>query len=398
MVAIEAKMGKKYKQSSMASLLRIFLGVSIAVYLIVMSRIGTEMEEYISYPEAAGNSMLRYLDHGSTDVLRYMTTPTADSYNPCLGLGKDGDMDKLLSDHQYVYVVMSPKAGEASIKPFATQCMEEAGAGQFAAYDNILDRSQHSHRVPAFLARLNAPTIVASYVFDDASLIDLTKSIPRNSLIVYSYRDETDRLRSAIRELSAQSGDCALEKGDCVFDESKFLDLLEALYNAPDPNQIGKSSNKVLTCKAYEGIEHNDPNMVVVNYQQADKMIQLLKKHHCPKLKFKAVSEERPLPKKVWIHHIHPETKFPTKVSIDEWLDAKMGLLEYVLGFRKEASCQGMTGKLQDRLLQCPDRAMRISGKNVPTFPSWLQPPQMARYFSPPNEPQRGGRRRQQMN
>ena len=62
-----------------------------------------------------------------------------------------------------------------------------------------------------------------------------------------------------------------------------------------------------------------------------------------------------------------------TIVSIDDWLKAKSGMLEYILDVRSDWSCQAKMKDIEAELFACPDEALQISGRSYEnqkvTFP-----------------------------
>ena len=48
--------------------------------------------------------------------------------------------------------------------------------------------------------------------------------------------------------------------------------------------EIGNGVYRALTCDVFGAIEANQPNMLILNYKQADELQKALVKHHCPDL------------------------------------------------------------------------------------------------------------------
>lgn len=65
--------------------------------------------------------------------------------------------------------------------------------------------------------------------------------------------------------------DIARNDTHCTLDEVAVVDLIEKRLG-----DVGMGSPDILTCKAYEAIEHNAPNMIFMHYTQAGKLQKLL--------------------------------------------------------------------------------------------------------------------------
>uniref|UniRef100_A0A7S0Y5U7 Uncharacterized protein n=1 Tax=Pseudo-nitzschia delicatissima TaxID=44447 RepID=A0A7S0Y5U7_9STRA len=125
-------------------------------------------------------------------------------------------------------------------------------------------------------------------------------------------------------------------------------------------DEIAIGPLRLLSCETFDAIHENAPNLAFVNYKQAAKLQRLLSKHHCPTsphdLKENTGGEKPPM-------SIVLEATGQI-VPIEQWLEAKSELLEYVLRMKSDWSCQTKMRDVQEELFACPDEALQISGRS----------------------------------
>mmetsp|Transcript_31699 Transcript_31699/g.48602 ORF Transcript_31699/g.48602 Transcript_31699/m.48602 type:complete len:180 (+) Transcript_31699:199-738(+) len=135
-----------------------------------------------------------------------MTQPSIknDKAASCLSLGFKKDMDHLLSKYKQVWVIMPAKAAGTSFKEFTKDCMAVAGTPSFADQDNPFINSIRSEK--AFVGQLEMPSLVAShlYQFERKPFCNVMKHATKDTLVVYSHREETSRLISSIKHVVAK--------------------------------------------------------------------------------------------------------------------------------------------------------------------------------------------------
>ncbi len=289
----------------------------------------------------------------------------------CMNLDYDGGMDDILRDARQVFITMPAKAAGTSMKEFTTKCMKHD------VPDNFINRSDLTKKF--LTSSLHLPSIVTSHLYKgDTPMMDLAKHGSRQTLIIHIHREETDRLLSAIKHVTT-SGLCDptypriklknvdisefhMERNEthCTLDEEPVVDLIESGFE-----EVGFGSSKILTCNAFEAIEQNAPNMVLVHYKQANKLQKLLAKHHCPELTDEEwhPTESNVASKKG--RDIYLRLKNGDIVQLDEWLHEKRDVLEYTLKMKNDVSCQGKMRHMEDDLFACKDEVMQITPKNV---------------------------------
>jgi hypothetical protein len=99
----------------------------------------------------------------------------------------------LINSTRQVVVVMPAKAAGSSMKYFTYRCNDaiEKMVDNFlnapAAWENLLT---NSHEMPG---------VIASHILAPQKLVDIIRNVPRDTLLIYSHRQETSRLRSAVK-------------------------------------------------------------------------------------------------------------------------------------------------------------------------------------------------------
>jgi len=277
-------------------------------------------------------------------------------------------MDELLSKFRQVFVIMPAKNAGSSFKEFTKTCMVERDS--WASLDNSLNKPENYKKM--LQNSFVMPTLISSHVYNSKSFMELVKHATDDSLIIYIHRNGTDRLRSAIGHFS-YFWECPKQtkqglqhaNGPCILKEGKVLDFIAAR-----DVEIGISETKILTCDAYESIEANAPNMVFMNYVQADKMIELLAKHHCPgqkavHLNTLSMHESR---RAIMVELESSTRNGDTSVDLQDWLDAKMDLIELGLQLKNDVSCQATTRKMQHDLFSCQDETIHVSSSDGSFF------------------------------
>ncbi len=84
---------------------------------------------------------------------------------------------------------MPANAAGTSLKRFADQCYGEAWVE-----DNYLNFIQ-SKVVTCFTSHYELPKMMASHMYTQNSFIHLIKNVRNGALMIYSHREETDRLQ-----------------------------------------------------------------------------------------------------------------------------------------------------------------------------------------------------------
>jgi len=291
----------------------------------------------------------------STNVKTMPESPISTQYSSlptCLRLGFENDMDQLLSNYKQVFVVMPAKAAGSTFKEFTKTCMKKRAFKD----DNILEGEKLKNEIRG---DYELPSLISSHLSTFESFVNLMNHATEQSLIIYSHRKETERLRSAIVEVAKRECNAAgtYETRKCVLEEDNVIELI-----AKRTAEVKCGASNILTCETYKSIEANTPNLVFVNYKQADRIQTLLAKHHnCSKMEaIRANVGSKKFPMFVKLNNTYTDTA-NLIVDLNDWLDGKMELMELGLQLKKNASCQAKTNKIQRALLSCPDETLLVS-------------------------------------
>lgn len=286
----------------------------------------------------------------------------------CMNLDFNQTMDTLISNSKPIFITMPTKAAGTSMALFAGRCV-----GRYIHdLGNVFD---YPKTIRAGLTNsLELPSIVASHSLKDSSITDLIKNSHEKALIIYIHRDETDRIKSAIRHVFRMGKlDCKMNEDEtrCVMEEEKLVDAIEEQVA-----EIKHGSSILLSCDVYDSIVDNAPsNMIFLNYKQVDQLQKLLAKNYCPELledepikaNYRQPEEagifvQLPSPPRGAGGNEHDADDDELLIEIDEWLDKKIYYLEWALRMREKATCQSRTKMMEHELFQCPHEAVRVPG------------------------------------
>ena len=283
-------------------------------------------------------------------------------------LSFDKDIDALVNVSSHIFVIMPDKAAGSSVKDFMGEC-EKHHKDELLRLDGVFQENALSHS-------LEMPTVIADHVEEEKHLLHTIKHTPASGLIIYIYREETDREASAIQHV-VQNRLCLRsyrknnpvpdvpihyeEDGSCIIDdEEQFIEQVIK----PRYWEIGYGVFDTLTCTTHEAIRKEGPNMIMINYKQADSLLQLIAKHQCPRLvnkKFHSnVSKSKTLETKIKLHS-------GDTVSTKEWINSKRGQFGFFQPFEEkyEPQCKAETLELEKKMSTCPDEAIKIGGIRI---------------------------------
>mmetsp|Transcript_65045 Transcript_65045/g.96079 ORF Transcript_65045/g.96079 Transcript_65045/m.96079 type:complete len:376 (+) Transcript_65045:32-1159(+) len=284
----------------------------------------------------------------------------------CMDLNLNQGMDSLVARARQVFITMSPKGGGSSMNTFTRRCNNITKVRQFGFIGN-------DDQKELLAGSMQVESIISSHVGKDTGLIRLAMYPSQKTLMIHIHREEGERVISAVKMISDHMCKIKYPKGDrhqrvynktvitknethCILDTETMVDLI-----AKGHREVGAGAPKLLTCKLYDALQENAPQLVFLNYKQIDKLQTLLAKHHCPELldelpiKINVADDKE---QKIFLYDGNHEKG---AVRIEEWLDAKGPVLEWALNLRSEASCQAKTIHMEDELFGCPDEALKVT-------------------------------------
>ena len=307
----------------------------------------------------------------STEATQINQSPSSPPRDQCLSFDNEREMDNLISNSKQIFIAMPTKAAGSSLRSFINdKCMK------YRANDFFF-RQQKLGKLKFIQNSLEIPKVVASHVFKDEDLIHLVQHMTRNSLLIYVHREESDRMISAIQHVVRKrlcSSDprwtrsqitsnqnralVSIEGGTCTITED---DLLNHVITDERNFEMGNGAPDILTCDFYKAVREHAPNIVFVNYQQADRLMGLIAKHHCPDKHSLASLHDNTKERNGFDRNVFVElSNNKEQVELSDWLEKKREVLEWATDLRKNASCQRQIKMMEESLFTCPQEAVQL--------------------------------------
>lgn len=288
-----------------------------------------------------------------------LTTSNRQSGAQCLTF--DDTFDELVSASSNVYVTMPSKAAGSTLNKFARKC---SGNYDTVRKNNwwLFEQGQVEDKMQFFMETYELPKVVASHILSDNSMINLMEESTRDSLIIYSYREETSRIISAV-EMILESFVCEgrdheivanmTDATHCIIDEEAIVTKILQ----PKRGELCGGAAEIMTNKFFEAIENNFPRMVFVHYKQVDRLQRVLAKHHCPEVEplHKNIEVKKKMRVSVKLH------KGGEVVPMKEWLEAKRHKIEWTFNFKGGDHAQAKVRTLEDELFMCEDELLMVT-------------------------------------
>ncbi|KAL7553838.1 hypothetical protein ACHAWF_017161 [Thalassiosira exigua] len=270
---------------------------------------------------------------------------------------KASDVGELISGTEQVIILLPAKVAGTSLKDFSKACNERS-------YGELGDNFINSGFEHVVTNSFRMPPVIASHINRVENLLYMIENAPRNTLLIYVHREETKRLSSAVSEVVTNwcrrgNGypDILLEppKGffykeesrNCYVSENKLIDVAikEKVL------EIGLGATELLPCETFEAIKANAPNLLFMDYKNANQLQQLLGKKYCPNLANEPV-KSNVASEKDWQAFVRLGHGAKT-VTLGSWLEAKRSTLEWALGLHRGATCRAKARIMEDQLFGC---------------------------------------------
>mmetsp|Transcript_16701 Transcript_16701/g.24539 ORF Transcript_16701/g.24539 Transcript_16701/m.24539 type:complete len:291 (+) Transcript_16701:741-1613(+) len=287
-----------------------------------------------------------------------------------MDLNLNQGMDSLVARAHQIFITMPTKGGGSSMNTFTRRCNKETKIQKFGFIESV-DLKE------LLVGSLQVKSVISLHVSSDTGLIRLAMYPSQKTLMIHIHCEEGERVISGVKMISDHMCNMNYQKGDrfqhvynktvitknethCILDAESMVDWI-----AKGHREVGGGAPKVLTCKLYDALQENAPQLVFLNYKQIDKLQTLLAKHHCPELldelpiKINVADDKE---QKIFLYDGNHEKG---AVRIEEWLDAKGPVLEWALNLRSEASCQAKTIHMEDELFGCPDEALKVTPESI---------------------------------
>lgn len=284
---------------------------------------------------------------------------------------KGGGMDDLIDASDQIFITMPAKAAGSTLKVFARQCLNSP------VNNNIVNKFDGGIE-EFFVSNFDLPKVISSHLVRGGKpLINLIQQTTKDALLIHVYRDETERLTSALRfvlgKLCFQKNNTFRDgmydnhrsshsddgKRICLVDEVAVVEILKKRYD-----EIAFSTFATLPCGVYDAIEQNAPKIVFMHYSSVNQLQKAIAKKHCPEMldqPILAVNVASTRPQEFYVNLPYNNTSNKSVVSYDEWIQAKGGLMEWALNAKKKVSCQAKTKMVGAALASCHNEAVQIS-------------------------------------
>lgn len=298
----------------------------------------------------------------------------------CISLEKD--FKTILQQIEQIFITIPAKAAGTSMKSFTDRCTNFTPPER-----NFLHDGKIRHEMLTWT--YHNPQIITNHItrYNVNPIVTLANSVTDETMIIYLHRKETDRLLSAILQVADQycseflNGTLRNSKGviqnpmfrwiendednfsisrhgktTCTINEHLIVGMVQRGIL-----EIGNSVQNVWTCEAFEAVEESKPNVVFIDYNQADKLMSILAKKYCPDLHIAIHTNEarKKNGTRMLVRLLHGPSK--TDVTLSDWLQKKKHLLEWSQNTYKEGSCRGKIREIERELFTCNDQAMEIS-------------------------------------
>jgi len=364
------------RQSKTTTKLLLVIGTLVMLVAVPVLNLHSSVLTTLNYLQTSSAKV-----SAATDATKSAEGSAAYAFGQCLDLDLNQEMDSLVASAHQVVITMPAKGGGSSMNEFTRQCSNSSKVMEF-------DFIQHDKLRKEFLIdSLHVQPVISSHVNNDSGLINLAKYPSQKTLLIYIHREESERVISGVKMISQHicrnshqqfkqrynEAIVAKNRTHCILDEGSVVDFIARRHR-----EVGGGVPNILTCRSYNTIQENAPQLVFLHYKQVNKLQTLLAKHHCPELLDELpievnVAEDKEL--KVFLHigkddvsnAASIEELFHEKgaVRIEEWLQAKGPTMEWALNLRNDVSCQAKTIHMENELFGCPDEALKVTPASI---------------------------------
>ena len=279
-------------------------------------------------------------------------------------VSKDHDLQEIINASSTVFFLMPAKSAGQATGAFAYQCSKEKGRKR-------LDLTKLDPTLEVKAGTISSKHLNKKIAND---YVNWFKHASRQTLFIWSHRDETDRLISAIRHVVLQI--CSgyrihktfqpLEQTNdrCIVNDN---DIIEKLIKEKHV-EIGLSNDVFLTCEMYQALRENFPTMLISDFRNTDDLQVFLARKHCPtllpKLPIRANVAEvnhNKSSQKIMVQLSRQDDQKNQMVGLNDWLKEKGPHLEMMLQMKNNTSCLSTTRHMEDALNSCDDHILRIN-------------------------------------
>lgn len=291
---------------------------------------------------------------------------------------EESNLRDLISTTDQVILTMPAKSAGTTLKDFAEKCNKDAGLT--ANYiDNMLNFRDENHFDGILSKTFQMPPVLSSHMYKLENFLYLIKNVPPSTLLIYIHREETTRVQSAVNEvitnwcrkgnghpdivLEPPTKDFFLKENEsvCHISEKNLIDI--GLGEKGRELEIGLGASKLLRCETYNTILEYAPNMIFMNYKNANDLQNLISENYCPGLALEPIESNVGSEKETqtFVQVANGARGKPELVALKDWLKAKQSSLEWALGLNDEATCTANTRIMENKLFGCEEGFLRAS-------------------------------------
>jgi len=283
-------------------------------------------------------------------------------------LSFDEELRNIIQGSSRIFITMPAKAAGSTMKRFAELCNHDK-----EIHSNMFNSDE---KMREFLTKpYEISKIVVSHAYNDQSLIRLIPYITKETPLIYIYRNEQDRLMSAIREVTAKRicdnyhinvEGLRNDNDSCDVDEDTLIDSVIG----PKLGEINFGAPEIMTCAFYDAMKNHGPNIIFVNVKQVNRLQEIIAEYNCPEIApMQSNTAGEHMPTYVKLHDDgvdssirggRDENDKEEYMDLEDWMRDKKDVIEWTLEMGK-SQCQIHTKHLEDNLLACPDEMMQLS-------------------------------------
>ncbi len=312
----------------------------------------------ITKPEYSNSTLLNdNMVHQTSETTRVRASRR---YYSCLQ--SDKDIDDSIKQASQIVIAMPAKAAGTTVKYFTKDCIGD----KYDLPDNFLNNPSKEGMKNVLLTGkpLEMPKVISSHMYTDTPLRSLIGQLPKSVLLLYIHREESERLKSAIKQIYATINlrpklcNIAFDEKNktCVTGENQVIATI-----VDRTAEIGFGEMEILTCETYDAIKNNAPNMIFMHYKQVDKLQKMLAKYHCPHMLEEGLVQKNVAHKKEMTTLVRIGENGDDDVTLEDWIAAKADMLSFALRLRDTArSCQGSTREMEEDLFGCTTEFVHV--------------------------------------
>ena len=345
---------------------KLLLGIAIIVYSLALVRLPSESFAPIVKSDAKLKAPAPNGHHTINGVkMQYQ----------CLS---QPSLRDLITSTDQVILTMPAKAAGTTMHNFAKQCNKDSGL-TVDYIDNLLNFKDLDHFDGILSKSFQMPPVLSSHMYTLDNFLYLIKNVPRSTLLIYIHREETARLQSAVNEvvtnwcrrgngypgvyLEPPTKDFFDKEDGSVCHVSEENLINDGLGEKGMELEIGLGATKLVHCETYNSILEYAPNMVFMDYKQANELQELISEKYCPDLEGDPIASNVGAEKETQtlVKVQSGAAGKPDLVVLRDWLKAKQNTLEWSLGMNSKASCTANTRIMEDNLFECEHGFVRVS-------------------------------------